>query len=299
MAHQSWSSVHFHVPLNNRPQIVNAGLAQHGHGRVQPPPREVHCHRAGIWAIHCHQYRAELAMAGTVFPIRPGYLSLVAPQVSMDFRFAGPCQHYYVLFALPGPSGDNLAAPAMRDLGIQYEAVNARLARVVSTAPWQAARAEAELWLLLWDLLEGDRPASTLPQPVAKARQIIEARLAGPICVAALARELGISHNQLNRQFHGHLGHTVSGYITSRRVEKARQLLVHTTRPVKSIAAEVGFKDIQALNKCLRRLTGHSPRQLRQGAMPLSREAGRENGREDGPLRGDGQTAAAKELPGE
>ena len=78
---------------------------------------------------------------------------------------------------------------------------------------------------------------------------MIELRLAGPISVAALASEVGLSHNHLTRLFHAHAGETVAGYIAQRRLLRARHLLLHSTLPVKSIAAQVGIPDLHLFNK--------------------------------------------------
>lgn len=259
----NWKALRASFPLDNRPFILNAGLAQHGISRTLPPAPEQHCHSAGVWALHAHQYTAQLKMQGISGQVHAGYLSLVAPQVRMEFQFPGPCQHFYVLFLMQGERPALTETPAMQDLGARFDGVNARLAAVVVQAASQPGKAEAQLWTLLWELFQDRGVPARLPAPVLAARQLIEARLGQNISVAALARELEISHNQLTRQFRAALGTTVSGYVAQRRMERARQLLVHTTRPVKSIAQEVGLGDVQAFNKCLRRVTGLSPRQIR------------------------------------
>ncbi len=96
-----------------------------------------------------------------------------------------------------------------------------------------------------------------------RVRHLIEQRLGEPLRVPELAAEVGLSHNHLTRLFNQALGMTVIAYIQERRVQRAHHLLIHTTRPVKAIALEVGMPDLQALNKMMRRLTGNSPRQIR------------------------------------
>jgi transcriptional regulator GlxA family with amidase domain len=128
----------------------------------------------------------------------------------------------------------------------------------------QHRRAEARLWDILWRLVE---PASLeLPRrhvAVERAQTLIEGRLGEALSVEALAREVGISHNQLTRLFRAACGQTVSSYIQTRRAERAAHLLRHTTLPAKAISTQVGANDLQAFNKLLRRHTGASPRQVR------------------------------------
>ena len=260
----SSTSLRFDLPVGNRPRILFFGLADHGTERVPPPRRERHCHRAGVWALHVHQYDAVLHLCKTTQLLHPGTLSIVAPEMEMNFEFQAPCQHFFVLFSLEGPASQSETVAALRDLGGEYDLYNERLAAIVDYAALQPARADALLWTLLWDLCARPSRESLAPGAVARARQLIEGRLGEQLSVANLAAELGLSHNHLTRRFRAELGMTVSAYIVERRLNRARQLLLHTTRPVKSIAAEVGMGDLQAFNKCLRRVTGASPRQIRR-----------------------------------
>ncbi|WP_396667632.1 helix-turn-helix domain-containing protein [Microbacterium sp. R86528] len=59
--------------------------------------------------------------------------------------------------------------------------------------------------------------------------------------------------------------------MRDRRMATASHLLERTTQPVASIAASVGFSDVQAFNKACRRYLGASPRAVR-------RETGRGTG---------------------
>jgi transcriptional regulator GlxA family with amidase domain len=88
-------------------------------------------------------------------------------------------------------------------------------------------------------------------------------KLSEPICVADLARQLDVSHNHLTRLFNRYCQQNVVAYITARRIERARHLLIHSTLPIKAVAAQVGFHNLQDFNKMLRRNTGLAPRALR------------------------------------
>jgi transcriptional regulator GlxA family with amidase domain len=133
------------------------------------------------------------------------------------------------------------------------------------------------LWDLLWQIAErgavraaaaaqaDEGAAATRHHPaVERALQIIELRLAEPLCVADLARQVDLSQNHLTRLFRGEVGSTVVGYVRQRRVERARHLLLYSTLPIKAVAAYSGFEDLQHFNKAVRRLLGRSPRNVRQ-----------------------------------
>jgi transcriptional regulator GlxA family with amidase domain len=98
---------------------------------------------------------------------------------------------------------------------------------------------------------------------VAAAIAYIEANLAQPLTIPALARMAGVSHNHLTRLFHAETGLTVIAYIRGRRMARARHLLVSSTLSIPAVAASVGIPDLQAFNKACRRELGGSPRTVR------------------------------------
>ncbi|WP_344144381.1 helix-turn-helix domain-containing protein, partial [Kribbella yunnanensis] len=94
----------------------------------------------------------------------------------------------------------------------------------------------------------------------------IEANLARPVTVAAVARIAGVSHNHLTRLFQAETGSTVIGYLRRRRMTRARHLLVSSTLSIPAVAASVGIPDLQAFNKACHRELGASPRSIRTTA---------------------------------
>jgi AraC family transcriptional regulator len=79
--------------------------------------------------------------------------------------------------------------------------------------------------------------------------------------LASLAR-MGMS--QFKKAFRGSLGLPVHQYVIQRRVERAKILLRESNLPVGQIASEAGFAHQSHLARYLRRMTGVSPKQLRQ-----------------------------------
>jgi len=73
----------------------------------------------------------------------------------------------------------------------------------------------------------------------------------------------GTHNNHLTRLFHTTYGVTISAYIRQRRAERARHLLLHSTLPIKAIAAQVGIADLHLFNKTIRRVLHDSPRRVR------------------------------------
>jgi transcriptional regulator GlxA family with amidase domain len=91
----------------------------------------------------------------------------------------------------------------------------------------------------------------------------IDVHLAEQLTVPQIAVATGISHTHLTRLFRARTGMTVIGYLRHRRIQRARDLLTHSTMSVPAVAASVGILDLHVFNKTCRAIAGASPRQLR------------------------------------
>lgn len=107
-----------------------------------------------------------------------------------------------------------------------------------------------------------------LPKPAyvglaARAVELIERDLGDALSGEALARRLGVSRPHLAATFRRSTGHTLHGYITERRVTRARELLRHSELNVGEVATRLGFKTIFHFSRVFKQETGLSPRQFR------------------------------------
>ena len=251
------------------PLVVSAGVGVHGINTAVDVFR-----LPDLWQLHLYGYSAAFAADGRWHDLRPGSVSLVPPGTTVEFRYRGRSEHLYVHFAMPGQH-DALAGNAfvgkafVGDAGSALPVLRELLLDTVAAFPTSRSRSAAAVWAALWrvsDLADADALTSTPRNPVVAAVvRRIEERLAEPLVVAELARIAGVSHNQLTRLFHEHVGDTVVGYIASRRMARALHLLRASTLSVTAIAAAVGIPDLQAFNKACRRAFGASPRALRLG----------------------------------
>ena len=184
----------------------------------------------------------------------------------MAYRFEGVCTHLFAHLAWTEPAGPTTDLPLLFSAGARFEALWERLEALIA---WrERRRADVRAWDVLLELAEiARRPKAEMPEALARALAFIESHLGEPISAENAARAACVSHNHLCRLFRTHLGTTPMATIRHRRVERARHLLVHTSLPIKAIAAQVGLDDPQRFNKTVRLETGRSPRALR--ADPL------------------------------
>ncbi|MCE9669761.1 AraC family transcriptional regulator [Myxococcus stipitatus] len=98
-----------------------------------------------------------------------------------------------------------------------------------------------------------------------RVRLFIEAHLARRIRVEELARHSGLSVFYFTRAFRQSMAMTPHAYVQQRRVERARELLSHTSHSLREIALEVGFSSQSHFTTVFRRLTGLTPAVIRRG----------------------------------
>lgn len=98
---------------------------------------------------------------------------------------------------------------------------------------------------------------------LGRAMTYIEAHLAEPLPIAAVARAANLSTRSLMRFFRKEVDMTVVDFILRRRIARARLLLQQKGRTCAEIAFACGFGSVQHFNRIFRRLEKTSPTQWR------------------------------------
>lgn len=254
---------HWPVSLTQKPAIALMAIGIHG-------PRSTERFGSGpYWWLHLYRYTATMRVSGSELPLRPGCASIIPPGAELEYDFQERSVHLCAHFTLTEEAACSNLIPAVQDLGDDFARIYAGLEDAAAWFASNPQRAEVRLWDLLWQLADrgnprGAPPVHAHPAPVERTQHLIELRLGEPLSVKELAEEVGVSHNQLTRLFHVAVGDTVIGYIRRRRVQRAHHLLLHTTLPVKTIAAQVGVEDPSLFYKLIREHLGKSPLQVRQ-----------------------------------
>ncbi|MFC5742089.1 helix-turn-helix transcriptional regulator [Dyella tabacisoli] len=87
----------------------------------------------------------------------------------------------------------------------------------------------------------------------------IEAHLDTPLSLSQLADVAGVSRSYLQREFKSKRGTSIHQYVVSRRVEKARVLLLNRSLPASEVALAAGFSHQSHMARWMRRLLGVTP----------------------------------------
>jgi AraC family transcriptional regulator len=101
------------------------------------------------------------------------------------------------------------------------------------------------------------------PHRLKRVLSCIEIRLAEPIQVCELAREVHMSPFHFTRMFKLATGHSPHKYLTLQRVERAKELLATSDMPIAAIAAAVGYQTQAHFTGVFSRHAGATPKVYR------------------------------------
>ncbi|HEX8834197.1 MAG TPA: helix-turn-helix domain-containing protein, partial [Abditibacteriaceae bacterium] len=255
------TSPHWPIDLSQRPVIAQGALTSHK--RSGEPSTERYL-LPDLWCLHLYRYHGRIEIPGHRLMIHPGSLTIFPAGLPLTYHFFGAATHFYVHFQLATSTKPPRHVPGHQDTGADNEWWNGELEQIVEFARSDCLRAEVKLWDLLFTLSSREQSRNSTQHPsLQKALRIIEIRLSEPLAPVEIAREVGLSHNHLNRLFHQETGSTISGYIRSRRAHRARHLLENTTLPLVNVAAQVGVEPGKGVCNLVKVETGRSPRKWR------------------------------------
>jgi len=103
-----------------------------------------------------------------------------------------------------------------------------------------------------------------LPDAFAELAQWIRANLTSRLDVARMAERVHVSPRQFNRRFQAVFASTTQKYIERLRVETAQAQLESTSKALKQIAADCGFRSEEAMRRTFLRQLGVRPLEYRQ-----------------------------------
>ncbi len=111
---------------------------------------------------------------------------------------------------------------------------------------------------------------SGLPPAMRAAIGLMQAHLEDPIAIADLARRVRLSPRQLERLFLRYEGATPARYYLGMRIDRARELLLYSDKPIIDVAVAVGFASTSHFAHWFKRLQGVRPSQMRgRGGAPM------------------------------
>ena len=104
-----------------------------------------------------------------------------------------------------------------------------------------------------------------LPSPMRSAIGLMQRHIEDPVSITQIASKVGVSARQLERLFLRHERVTPSRYYVGLRIDRARELLLYSDRPVIDVAVAAGFTSTSHFSHWFRLLQGVRPTQVRGG----------------------------------
>jgi AraC-like DNA-binding protein len=201
-------------------------------------------------------------------------VSLLPPHVAHDGRPADTGGfRKRVVYLDPETIGTGLIGRAVDQPDLVDPLLRHRVDRLhaVLARPGENLEAESRLSMiterLRWHLQR--RPPARQPDDrrlAARLRELLDEHLVDGLELGSAADRLGASPTHLIRSFTRTYGLPPHRYLTGRRVERARRLLLAGS-PITDAAQAAGFYDQAHLSRHLRRMIGASPGEYRRSAL--------------------------------
>ena len=115
-------------------------------------------------------------------------------------------------------------------------------------------------------ILSEDLILAKKSEEAEKLISYIEKHLTDPLSAEQICHDMHLSKTGLYRLFSEHLGCGVNQYITARRMEVARELLLHTDLPVSEICTRSGVSNYTYFCRLFKKRNGITPLQYRKQA---------------------------------
>ena len=102
---------------------------------------------------------------------------------------------------------------------------------------------------------------------VAEALRLIQENIRQDITLEAVAQQVGLSPNYLGNLFYQHTGERFRDALIRVRMERARELVLHSPLKIYEIAEQVGIQNSQYFTYLYQKTYGVTPAQMRRNVL--------------------------------
>lgn len=255
------------VPLKQRPLLEFSSIA-----RSVPLGREQFCLKE-YWSLLVFHYAMDSEFDGTYQRIEPGYMALLPPGTHKLYYNRRGNDLSHTVFHFRYDHSDVLREkmiplPKFIDLSGSYPEISRKLAETAITSTTNLLWAEIQLWDMLFSLstltTQRRHSGSEIDPRLVEALRLMEQHISSPLSICQIAERVGLSYGYFRELFKKEKGRTPLAFFNKIRMNRAAHLLCHSKLPIKMIAFETGYENLQHFNKIIHRTFGSSPRKLRQ-----------------------------------
>jgi AraC family transcriptional regulator len=102
-----------------------------------------------------------------------------------------------------------------------------------------------------------------LHRRVLRGKAFLDQTLCSPFDLGSAAREAWLAPHHFHRTFRAVTGRTPFGYVSARRIERAKRLLIEKDWDVAEIVAALGYTSTPSFTRLFRKCVGQTPAQYR------------------------------------
>ncbi|WP_429313591.1 helix-turn-helix domain-containing protein [Paenibacillus mucilaginosus] len=106
---------------------------------------------------------------------------------------------------------------------------------------------------------------SAVSEPVEEALRYMDEHLHLPFTLREVAEQIHLNASYFSVLFKEQMGMTFSEYVTRRRLQKAKEMLLQTRLPIAEIAERAGYQSAKYFSKIFKEYEGTSPGAYRSG----------------------------------
>jgi len=200
------------------------------------------------------------------YDLQPGFLHLLPAAQSFDGTFASGTELLYFHLRLEHVTGHDIChgVQGVIQLPLQQETI-----ATLRTALHPAEMAVTMVWQsLLFHLVcccLSQLPVQHLQmlvRGVQRQRDVLEyiqQHGTPALTIADCAEHLGVSRAALSKAFSRDMGLPLKNYLQQTFLERACQLLCHSTLTVKEVAQQIGYEDVYYFHRLFKRHIGQTP----------------------------------------
>ena len=123
--------------------------------------------------------------------------------------------------------------------------------------------AEHIFYLLYYDLYNKSKAVKE-PDTVVKIKEYVGTHLSEPLSLSQISTQVFLSPNYCNYLFKNCTGETITSYVIRMKMERAKNDLLNTDKPLTEISASLGYAYYSYFSKLFKKKMKISPTELRQ-----------------------------------
>ncbi|MBH8590661.1 helix-turn-helix domain-containing protein [Paenactinomyces guangxiensis] len=108
----------------------------------------------------------------------------------------------------------------------------------------------------------GRRPLEL--SPVEHIKRYVQEHVAETISLSEAATKVYLNPNYFSQLFKQQTGQSFVRYVTEIKMDKAKELLIHTSLRVSEVAERVGYMDVAYFSNTFKKMVGEAPSEYRR-----------------------------------